>query len=79
MKAELIHLLEELAGPRCPEGFQALSFNRNGSAIAFYRWGTRQFADLTALEKWLYEVNRETNETSGTQGTRPSEAQEVKP
>jgi hypothetical protein len=78
MKAELIHLLEELAGPRCPEGFQALSFNRNGSAIAFYRWGTRQFPDLAALEKWLYEVNRE-GELHREHRERNTESAEVKP
>jgi hypothetical protein len=73
MKAELIHLLEELAGPRCPEGFQALSFNRNGSAIAFYRWGTRQFPDLASLEKWLYEVNHPDARTE------PATREEAKP
>lgn len=60
MKAELIHLLAELQGPRAlEEGFQSFEIFKNGTCSALYRQRTLRFQSLEQLEEWLYRPNRE--------------------
>lgn len=73
MKPELINLLHRLKSHPEMEGFQNLIIYPNGTSSAIYRFGSKPFRSLDALEQFAYAEERGSATRSNPDQSHPSD------